>query len=247
MATENSCPHGDVDRSAAMTDDVTTSSRVERILDTHREALQDGQLPMTVYNDEIFETELHRIFGQCWMFIGHETEVPEPGDYAKRYIGKDPFIFIRGEDGQIRVLFDSCTHHGSQLCKAEQGNSSHFRCPYHGWTFKTPATSPGSPPRPGLRGARSRRVGTPRSARVETTRASSSRPSPTRALPRGVSGRLQSGISTSTSTSRKAGWKSSANPPLASRQRLEVGIRQLLGRQLPHRRRSPVGVRSRLR
>ncbi|MWV38454.1 Rieske 2Fe-2S domain-containing protein [Natrialba sp. INN-245] len=147
MATEeDSCPHGDVDRSAAMTDDVTTSSRVERILDTHREALQDGRLPMTVYNDEeIFETELHRIFGQCWMFIGHETEVPEPGDYAKRYIGKDPFIFIRGEDGQIRVLFDSCTHHGSQLCKAEQGNSSHFRCPYHGWTFKNTGDLAGIP------------------------------------------------------------------------------------------------------
>ncbi|MEY7851083.1 Rieske 2Fe-2S domain-containing protein [Natrarchaeobius sp. A-rgal3] len=147
MATEeDSCPHGDVERSTAMTGGAAPSSRVEHILENHREALEDGRLPMTVYNDdEIFETELHRIFGQCWVFIGHETEVPEPGDYAKRYIGKDPFIFIRGEDDQIRVLFDSCTHHGSQLCKAEQGNSSHFRCPYHGWTFKNTGDLAGIP------------------------------------------------------------------------------------------------------
>ncbi len=65
------------------------------------------------HDEEIFEAELRRIFGQCWNFVGHVTEIPEPGDYALRYVGKDPFIFVRDENGEIRVLFDACTHHGS--------------------------------------------------------------------------------------------------------------------------------------
>ncbi|WP_238387001.1 aromatic ring-hydroxylating oxygenase subunit alpha [Natrialba swarupiae] len=120
--------------------------RAERIVDGVGESLEEGVLPAKVFNDEeIFEAELRRIFGQCWVFIGHESEVSEPGDYARRYIGKDPFIFVRDEDGEIRVLFDSCTHHGAKVCKAEQGNTSHFRCPYHGWTFKNTGDLAGIP------------------------------------------------------------------------------------------------------
>ncbi|MCW8173347.1 hypothetical protein D8S78_21120 [Natrialba swarupiae] len=175
-------------------------------------------LPAKVFNDEeIFEAELRRIFGQCWVFIGHESEVSEPGDYARRYIGKDPFIFVRDEDGEIRVLFDSCTHHGAKVCKAEQGNTSHFRCPYHGWTFKTPAISPGSPSRSGLPRARYRRVGTPRSV----PRRKLQRPRLRVHRRRGPSSRsisaISSGISTSTSTSRKVDSRSSASPTAGER------------------------------
>jgi phenylpropionate dioxygenase-like ring-hydroxylating dioxygenase large terminal subunit len=99
--------------------------------------LEHGELPLRVYNDpEIFQLELDRIFGNNWVFVGHETEIPEEGDYVKRYIGQDPFIFTRDEDGEIHVLFDSCRHRGSKVCRAEKGNTSHFRCPYHGWTYK---------------------------------------------------------------------------------------------------------------
>lgn len=147
MATdEEGCPCDDTDESVLQDAEFELSDRAQRLLDRHGEALADGLLPATVYNDEeIFQAELRRIFAENWVFVGHETEIPEPGDYAQRYIGRDPFIFVRSEDDEIRVLFDSCSHHGTKLCRAEQGNSSHFRCPYHGWTFKNTGELKGIP------------------------------------------------------------------------------------------------------
>lgn len=98
--------------------------------------LEKGLLPIRVFNNrEIYELELRRIFARSWVFIGHETELPNNGDYALRYIGEDPFIFVRDDTGVIRVLFNSCRHRGVQVCRAEMGNASQFTCPYHGWTY----------------------------------------------------------------------------------------------------------------
>jgi phenylpropionate dioxygenase-like ring-hydroxylating dioxygenase large terminal subunit len=100
-------------------------------------SLADGLLPQRLFNDdEVHRAELERIFTRGWAFVAHESEIPSNGDYVLRYIGEDPFIVVRDEHGQVRVLFDSCRHRGTQLCKAEKGNTSHFRCPYHGWTYK---------------------------------------------------------------------------------------------------------------
>jgi phenylpropionate dioxygenase-like ring-hydroxylating dioxygenase large terminal subunit len=84
---------------------------------------------------DIFDLETRRIFREGWNFVAHESEVPEPGDYITRRLGGEPIIVVRGKDDVVRVLANRCTHRGNRLCNAEQGNSSSFRCPYHGWTF----------------------------------------------------------------------------------------------------------------
>lgn len=105
-----------------------------------------GTVPMRIFNDhELWEMELNRIFGRSWVFIGHESEIPEPGDYALRYIANDPYIFVRGEDGDVRVLFNSCRHRATEVCRSEKGNTSHFRCPYHGWTYANTGDLAGVP------------------------------------------------------------------------------------------------------
>ncbi len=103
-------------------------------VETH---LDRGEIPALIYNDPVVhEAELERIFGRTWVYIGHESEIPNPGDYCLRYIGDSAFIFIRDEDGEIHLFYDSCRHRGTQLCRADMGNTTHFRCPYHGWTFR---------------------------------------------------------------------------------------------------------------
>jgi len=103
-----------------------------------------------VYTDpEVFELELARIFGEGWVYVGHESEVPEPGDYVTRRIGREPVILVRGKDGEVRVLANRCAHRGNRICNAERGNSSTFRCPYHGWTFNNDGTLVGVPMRGG--------------------------------------------------------------------------------------------------
>lgn len=107
----------------------------QRVIEAGKQ-LEEGFYPLQFFNDpDIHQLELERIFGRAWILIGHETEITEPGDYTRRFVGTDTFIFVRDESGEINVLFDSCRHQGTKLCRAEQGNTSHFRCPYHGWTY----------------------------------------------------------------------------------------------------------------
>jgi p-cumate 2,3-dioxygenase subunit alpha len=86
---------------------------------------------------EVFEAERERIFDTCWLYVGHESELAEPGDYRRRTIGGRPIIFLRDSDGTVRALFNACTHRGATICRQDAGNARVFQCFYHAWTFDT--------------------------------------------------------------------------------------------------------------
>jgi PAH dioxygenase large subunit len=94
---------------------------------------------------EIFDQELERIFRRCWLFVGHESEIASPGDYVTRKMGRDPVILTRDENRAVRVFLNSCRHRGAALCAADIGNTSHFRCSYHGWTYSNSGALRGVP------------------------------------------------------------------------------------------------------
>jgi PAH dioxygenase large subunit len=111
--------------------------RAEAILKEMSLSLDKGIIPAGIFNDqEIYDLEMERIFSRKWILVGHDSEIASPGDYMLRYIGEDPFIVNRDETGQINIMLDACRHRGVRICRAEKGNTSHFRCPYHGWTYK---------------------------------------------------------------------------------------------------------------
>jgi phenylpropionate dioxygenase-like ring-hydroxylating dioxygenase large terminal subunit len=90
----------------------------------------------SLYTDPaIYEAELERIWYRTWVFVGHVSEVPEPNDYVVKSIGPQPVIMTRDKQGEIHLLLNRCTHRANLVCDAPKGNSSAFRCPYHGWTF----------------------------------------------------------------------------------------------------------------
>ena len=62
-----------------------------------------------------------------------------------RHVLEDSFIIVRDEGGQVRALFNMCLHRGMQVCRAEIGNASHFRCPYHGWSYRNDGRLVGLP------------------------------------------------------------------------------------------------------
>jgi PAH dioxygenase large subunit len=124
----------------------TTDTDVPRFLGEFDDSLGEGRVPIRAFNDpRIHELELDRVFTRAWVFVGHESEIPARGDYAQRRIGRDPFVLVHGEDGEIRVLFDTCRHRGAMVCRAERGNAALFRCPYHGWTYKNTGALVGAP------------------------------------------------------------------------------------------------------
>ena len=108
--------------------------------------IERGMIPAHVYSDQtLFELEREEIFGRAWVFVAHESEIPTPGDFVVRRIVDDSFIVVRDREGDIRVHFNMCIHRGMQVCRAEQGNASHFRCPYHGWSYRNDGSLAGLP------------------------------------------------------------------------------------------------------
>lgn len=118
----------------------------DRLLSDLEQGVDQGKIPASIYgNPDIHDLELRRVFGRAWVYLGHESEIPSEGDYVLRKIGEDDFIVVRDEDGNVNVLFDACRHRGVQICRADHGNTSHFRCPYHGWVYDTKGNLIGAP------------------------------------------------------------------------------------------------------
>lgn len=84
---------------------------------------------------EIHQLELDRIFGKCWQFVAHESELPGAGAYVTRWMGDDAVIVTRDADDNFHVLLNVCSHKGAAVCKSSQGRTMQFTCPYHGWMY----------------------------------------------------------------------------------------------------------------
>ena len=103
-----------------------------------KDKVEQGFLPISIIADPaIYQLELEYLFPNIWHFLGHQSEIPNEGDYVRRYIGPDhSFVLTRDENGNIRAFFNLCTHKGRGFCASEAGNAAYYRCPYHFWTFK---------------------------------------------------------------------------------------------------------------
>ena len=93
-------------------------------------------LPQALYMDEdIFNADLENMFYSEWLFIGHDCEIPEIGDYFLYEIGNHDIIILRDSNNQIKAFQNTCRHRGSRLCKEQKGQKSQLVCPYHQWTY----------------------------------------------------------------------------------------------------------------
>src|SRR5207244_6637874 len=73
---------------------------------------EHGTLSRELYvNPDIFQQELEQIFARCWLFLGHESLVPNPGDFMITCMGTEEVVLVRDrKDGQIRAFLNSCRH-----------------------------------------------------------------------------------------------------------------------------------------
>ena len=99
-----------------------------------------------VYSDnELYQLELEKIWAKQWVVVGHESEIPNTGDYITRMVGDDSVIISRTREGTIECLLNMCPHRGAEVSRAEAGNTSVFRCIYHGWVFNLDGSYRGAP------------------------------------------------------------------------------------------------------
>jgi phenylpropionate dioxygenase-like ring-hydroxylating dioxygenase large terminal subunit len=87
-------------------------------------------------SDDVLEREHRAIFDRCWIYVGHASEIPNPGDFKTRSVAGRPLIFCRDRQGEVRALINSCRHRGAIVCREREGNARQFYCMYHGWTYQ---------------------------------------------------------------------------------------------------------------
>ena len=114
---------------------------LRRIVDVDK-----GLVDRSIFVDqEIYQQELEQVFGRSWMFVGHESQVPNPNDFVANYIAEDPVLVTRDSRGKLHCFLNMCRHRGNRICRSDQGNSQSFMCTYHGWTFATDGKLVGVP------------------------------------------------------------------------------------------------------
>ncbi len=98
---------------------------------------QNGHaLPGVLYhNPELYEEEIREIFMKSWLYVGHQSQIPQRGDYFLFEMAGESVILVRDAEGNINALMNVCRHRGSRICDAVTGHEARFVCRYHGWTY----------------------------------------------------------------------------------------------------------------
>ena len=94
-----------------------------------------SRAPVRLHRSRHFRARARQDFRLAWVYVGHESQVKNPGDFLATRIGRRPLLLVRDAAGKIQLLHNQCAHRGSLVVASEQGHSSEFRCCYHGWTY----------------------------------------------------------------------------------------------------------------
>jgi phenylpropionate dioxygenase-like ring-hydroxylating dioxygenase large terminal subunit len=86
-------------------------------------------------SEEVYQQEKQHIFGKSWIYLGHESQIPEEGDYVLAYIAETSIILSRGSKQSIHASVNSCTHRGLPVARHDRGNAKRLICPYHAWSY----------------------------------------------------------------------------------------------------------------
>ncbi len=103
-----------------------TDDKARGVFRVNRRAFVDPQ---------VLDLERRAIFERCWLYLGHESEVAEPGRFISRKVGGKPLILNRDRAGALHVFYNSCMHRGASVCRELAGRARNFTCPYHGWVY----------------------------------------------------------------------------------------------------------------
>ena len=101
------------------------------------EWVQPHRVHRSIYTDPaLFALEQERIFQRAWVYVGHESELPAPGDHILAHMGTQEIVVVRQADGGLAAFENRCSHRGARLVVQPQGHARQFTCAYHAWSFQ---------------------------------------------------------------------------------------------------------------
>lgn len=101
--------------------------------------VRDGEAHRDLFiSADVFELEMKHLFRNTWIYVGHDSQIPNPGDYYATTVADQPVIMVRHSDDTIHVLYNRCAHRGVKVVTGPHGNVGRtFVCPYHAWAYRT--------------------------------------------------------------------------------------------------------------
>jgi len=90
----------------------------------------------TMVDPDVLAVERNQIFDRTWLYLGHESEIAESGDYLSRTVGGRALVLCRDDSGAVRVWLNTCTHRGATVCREAKGHGRFLTCFYHAWSFE---------------------------------------------------------------------------------------------------------------
>jgi benzoate/toluate 1,2-dioxygenase alpha subunit len=64
-------------------------------------------------NPELFELEMKHLFESNWVYLAHESQIPNNNDYYTTWIGRQPVVITRDKNGELNALINACAHKGA--------------------------------------------------------------------------------------------------------------------------------------
>ena len=86
--------------------------------------------------EDEYVQEQQTLFSRYPVIIGHQSQLPNVGDYMTTELAGVPLIAIRSDIETISVFVNACRHRGAKLLNAERGHcKARLICPYHAWSY----------------------------------------------------------------------------------------------------------------
>ena len=103
-------------------------------------------LPAWSYHSKaLFALERDKVFMTHWQFVGHECDIPNPGDWVAFDLLGERALIMRGKDGVVRAFHNLCRHRGARVVDGAQGHcKGAIVCPFHGWVYNLDGTLRGA-------------------------------------------------------------------------------------------------------
>jgi phenylpropionate dioxygenase-like ring-hydroxylating dioxygenase large terminal subunit len=89
-----------------------------------RDLVRETEVHRDVYIDQdVFQLEMEHLFANTWAYVGHDSQVPNAGDYFGTTIGTQPVLMVRHTDKSVHVLHNRCPHKGTRITTETCGNT----------------------------------------------------------------------------------------------------------------------------